>query len=521
MLSRRAFAAGLPTLAALGIGPALAQGSDTLTVALGAESTTLDPTVAAAGVDYYMINDLFEQMLRPDPGGQRINWLAESWTVGGAPDKPIIDITLREGVLFHDNTPLTSADFEFAYQLMGDPKHARNVHQQADVEAFEIVDPRRFRLHFKQPDALYLALNFTLWAVPKKYYEQVGREGFNKAPIGTGPWKFVSRSVHEELRLEAFEGYWNKAHRPRVKNLVIKVIPEDLTRVAAFKTGAVDWIDAVPPSMLSDFAKLPGVSTRTVASGNNLFLNLAADLPNSPLKDVRVRRAVALAVDMDAIIKKVLFGQGERYSELVSGEPGYDPTLTPYPYDPKQARELLRDAGYPNGFDVICYNLTTPREPSMKEMGEAEFAYLSQVGIRCRTQQLEYGAWITTGLRNPTGPRMDGIISWMSGHGVPPDPGSAWAGQIHTYMPNAGWGGYSFSADPELDALVEQQRRILDPEQRAAVLNKIAHLKHERVLGGITTYRPLVTFAWRTDKVDWTPWPAGYWRTFQEVALKA
>jgi len=364
MLTRRSFAAGLPVFGAGGIGSASAQGRDTLTVALGAEATTLDPTISAAGVDYYMIGNLFEQLTRPDPSGQRVKWLAEKWTIGGTPDKPIIDVTLREGLLFHNNTPVTSTDLEFAQRVMGDPKHARNVHQQEYVEAFEVVDARRFRLHFKQPDALYLALNFTFWAVPKAYYEQVGKEGFSKAPIGTGPWKFVSRSVHEELRLEAFEGYWNKEHRPRVKNLVIKVIPEDLTRVAAFKTGAVDWIDAVPPSMLADFAKLPGVSLKAVASGNNLFLNLAADQPGSPFKDVRVRRAAAHAIDKDAIIKKVLFGQGERYTEVAPGTPGYDPSLKPLPYDPKKARELLREAGYPNGFDVNCYKQITSACPA-------------------------------------------------------------------------------------------------------------------------------------------------------------
>ncbi len=177
MLRRRSFAFGIPALAALGLRPAFGQaggGGDTLTVALGAEATTLDPTESSAGVDFYMIGNLFEQLVRADPQGKPVNWLAEKYEVVGTPEKPIIDVTLREGLLFHNSQPVTSADFQFSYQLMRDPKHARFAFMLEDVEAFEIADDRRFRLHFKQPDALFLVNYLVLWAVPKTYYEQVG-----------------------------------------------------------------------------------------------------------------------------------------------------------------------------------------------------------------------------------------------------------------------------------------------------------------------------------------------------------
>ncbi len=174
MLRRRSFAFGPPALAALGLRPAFGQAGagakgDTLTVALGAEATTLDPTESSAGVDFYMIGNLFEQLVRVDPTGKTANWLAEKYEVGGTPEKPVIDVTLRKGLLFHNDQPVTSTDMEFAYQLQRDPKHARFAFMLEDVEAFEIVDDRRFRLHFKQPDALFLANYLVLWAVPKKY----------------------------------------------------------------------------------------------------------------------------------------------------------------------------------------------------------------------------------------------------------------------------------------------------------------------------------------------------------------
>lgn len=521
---RRPLFAAVLGLACLTLSPAPraqdAAAVGSLTVALAAEPTTLDPVRYSAGVDTYGIGNIFEQLTRPDPSGHLVNWLAESWTIEGTPDKPIIDVHIRPGVKFQNGDPLTAADFEFSYNRLRDPAQSRWAHLQGAVERFEVVDDLHFRIQFKEPDASYIAANLQLWAMPKRYFEQVGADGFAKAPIGTGPWKLVSWNVKEEMKLEAFPGYWNKEHRPHVRTLSIKFIPEDLTRVAAFRTGEVDWIDAVPPAMLAEVKQMQGVSTASAVSGNNLFIDMPMEMPNSPWRDVRVRQALAEAIDVDAIVKRVLFGQGERYAEIGVGGAGYDPLLKPLPYNPKHARELLKEAGFPRGFDTPCYNLTTPREPNVKEMGEAAFAYLTAVGIRCRVVELEYGAWINLG-RRATSTGLDGPISWMWSQGVPGDPGVPWAGHLHSYQKGTGWGSYAHTEDTEMDRLVEEQRAIMEPEKRDELLRHIAQIKRDKVLGGFTTYRPLVTFAWRTGKVTFTPWPwPGYYRNFQEIGVK-
>jgi peptide/nickel transport system substrate-binding protein len=504
--------------------PAMAQAGGakgSLTVAFAAEPTTADPVRYAAGVDTYVIGNVFEQLLRYDPDGKQINWLAESWKLAGTADKPVIEVALRPGVLFQNGDPMTADDLAFSYERFRDPKQSRWSHLQASVEQFEVVDPLHIRIHFKEPDANYITDSLQLWAMPRRYFEKVGADGFARAPIGTGPWKLTQWKPKEEMDLEAFDGYWNKQARPGVKTLVVKFIPEDLTRVAAYKTGAIDWMDAVPPASVAEFRTMANTSTVTMVSGNNLFFDFDADVAGSPFRDVRVRQAAAYAIDMDAIISKVLFGQGVRYAEIGKGSAGYNPALKPYPYDPKKARELLRAAGYANGFDTPCYNLITPREPNVKEMGEAAFAYLTAAGIRCQNRELEYGAWINLGRRGRNGPPvMDGVISWMWGQGVPGDPGTPWAGHLHSFEAGKGWGSYSHVEDAAIDALVEQQKRTMDPTARAAVLRDIAQKKHDAVLGGLTTYQPLVTFAWRTDKVAFTPWPMGFWRNFQQIDLK-
>lgn len=508
------------SLAALPLAPGHAQPSGTLTVGLGAEATIMDPTRSSAGVDSYFFGQMFEQLVRTDPDLKQINWLAESWTLTDDAGKPVITVKIRPGVTFHNGDPVTSADFQYGMQRQQDPKLSRFSHLLNAVEAFEVIDDLTFRLRFKEGDGSFITSNLHLWAMPKRHIEKVGEEEYQRAPVGTGPWKFVSRTVKEELRLEAYEGYWNKQNRPTAKTLVIKIIPEDLTRVAAYKTGAIDWIDAVPPAATAEFAKLENTSTFTAVTGNNLFLNFATHLPNSPFNDVRVRRAAAHAIDMDAIIKRVLFDQGERYAEIGRGTPGHDPDLKPYPYDPRRARALLAEAGHPRGFEVPCYNLTTPREPNIKEMGEAAYAYLSAIGIRCQLRQMEYGAWINLGRRDAP-PEMDGIVSWMWSHGLPGDPGTPWLGHLHSYQAGRGLGSYSYTDNPEMDALLRQQQTTMDPAKREAMLKQIARIKHDQVLGGLTTYRPMVTIAWRTSKVAFKPWPSpGFWRNFQEIGLK-
>jgi peptide/nickel transport system substrate-binding protein len=470
-----------------------AEARGSLTVALGAEPTILDPVRYVGGVDTYMIAQIFEQLLRPDASGKEQNWLAESWKIGGDADKPVLDVALRPGVTFHNGDPLTADDLAFSFERLRDPNGGRWSYQQADVERVEILDALHARLHFREPNANYLTNHLTLWLMPKRYFEQVGLDGFAKAPVGTGPWRFVSWTVKDEMRLEAYDGYWNKDHRPGVKELVVKFIPEDLTRAAAYRTGVVDLIDAVPPAMIHDFESLPNTTVKSVVGGNNLFLAFPSQPPGTPFLDVRVRQAVAHAIDIDTIIRVVLFGQGQRYVEIGEGEIGYDPALKPYSYDPGRARELLRQAGYANGFDTPCYNLTVPREPYFKEMGDAMFAYLAAVGIRCKIVAMDYMPWVTLPRRDRDGHmKLDGLISQMWGHGIPGDPATSWDGLLHGFIPGTAFGLYSTITDPETDTLLDEQRRTLDPVRRAAQLQQIARIKHDKLLGVLSLRHPLI-----------------------------
>lgn len=496
-----------------------------LTIAQAAEATMTDITRYRAGVDTYIMGNVFEQLTQPDPSLEIKNWLAEKWNVHEEDGKPVIEVWLRKGVKFHHGGELTSQDMVYAQQRLSNKDIATWPHYQKNVDRTEVIDDHHFKIHFSGPDGLYVPNNLQLYGISKDYYESHSEEEIQAAPDGTGPWKMVGHKVKEEFNLEAHDDYWNEEHRPTVKNLTVKIIPEDITRVAALQTGAVDWIDAVPPAMVEDVQGMDGIATASRPSGNNIFMSMAQYLDklpgmaDNPFKDVRVRKAAALAVDMDGIIENVLFGQGQRYAAVTPGGNGYDPDLHPYGYDPAQAKQLMTEAGYPNGFDVNCYNLITPREPNIKEYGEAFYAYLGQVGIRCKLIGEEYAPWLARNARGRE-PQNDGILLHMWGQGVVADPGQHWSGMTHCTKPGEGWGSYSHFCDPELDEMIEEQASIMDPAVRNPLLRKIGQMTHDKV-AGVKAYIPLVTFAWRETKVDYKPWPwLGFWRKLQEIGLK-
>lgn len=515
LLRRSLLATGVAMIACTG---AQAQQQDTLTAALASEAQTMNPAKYAGATDLFYIGQMFEMLVRPNRDGKAENWLAESWEIVGTADKPIIDIHLREGVTFHNGDPLTSEDMEFSFKLQSDPSVSRLAQRLASVERFEIIDDHHFKLHLSKPDGNLVAANLQIFAMPKKYYEEVGEEAFAQNPIGTGPWKFVSRTVKTDLKLEAYDDYWNQEHRPTVKNLVIQIIPEDITRVAAFESGQVDWIDNVPVTLGEKFKTMPGVETVSLPGGNHLFIDFPAYREDSPWAKLEVRQAVAHGFDMDAIIKSVLNGQGVRYAGIGTDSLAYDPETPLYNYDPQKAKELLAAAGYPNGFDTPCYNLTTQREANIKEVGEAIFAYLGTIGIRCRVEGLEYGAWVDKVRRATT--EVDGIISTMSTQAIPADPGNAWTLSLHSYVEGTGYGVYSQTNDPQADEMVEELQRVMLPEERIALIRKLGKYKYDNLLAGVPTYQPILTFAWR-DTIKFEPWPyPGYWRNFQEIGFK-
>src|SRR5437764_9257159 len=248
---------------------------------------------------FMVLYAVHDAMAKAMPGSTAAPSLAESWQV--SPDGRVYDFTLRKGVKFHNGDPLTSEDVKFSFDRY---KGAAAKTLKDRVAAVETPDPLhvRFRLKNAWPDFMtfYTAASGAGWIVPKKYVEKVGDEGFKKAPIGAGPYKFVSFTPGVERVMEAFDQYWRK--RPSVRRLVFKVIPDESTRLAALKRGEVDIVYSIRGALAEELRRTPGLQLKSTVLQGTFWVYFPEQWDTkSPWHNIKLRQAVRLPLDRTAI----------------------------------------------------------------------------------------------------------------------------------------------------------------------------------------------------------------------------
>jgi peptide/nickel transport system substrate-binding protein len=292
--------------------------------------------------------------------------------------------------------------------------------------------------------------------------EQVGEEGFKKAPIGAGPYRFVSFNPGIELVLEAFEGYWRKP--PSVKRLVFRVIPDPATRVAALKRGEVDLAFSMIGELAEEVNRSPGLSLKPVYPSLHFLTFPDQWDAKSPWHDRRVRQAANVAIDRQAINQARTFGMSKNTGTIVaSSMEFYWPAPVP-PHDPARARQLLAEAGYPGGFDAGDYFC----DMTSADAAEAMIGFLQAVGIRARLRPIERAAFNKSIADKKLRPLVQ-IIAGVVGNAAFP---------IETYAVTGGTfaqGGY-----PDIDGLFREQATVVDRAKREAILHRIQQLIYER-----------------------------------------
>jgi peptide/nickel transport system substrate-binding protein len=266
--------------------------------------TYFDPAETPGLVTPFMIlYALHDALVKPMPGQPFAPSLAESWTV--SKDGLVYEFLLRKGVKFHNGEPVTSEDVKFSFERY---RGGAATLLHGKVARVETPDARRVRLVLKQPWADFMTFYASpatgaAWIVPKAYVEKVGEDGFKRAPIGAGPYRFVSSKPGVELTLEANEQYWRKV--PSVKTLVFRVITDESTRLAALKRGEVDIAYSFTGPLAEELRRTPGLTLAPVYPPFTAWLYPTEQFdPKSPWADVRVRRAASLSIDRQAINQK-------------------------------------------------------------------------------------------------------------------------------------------------------------------------------------------------------------------------
>ena len=309
-----------------------------------------DPGELTAGfiTPFWVLYALHDALFKAMPGNLMAPSLAESWKE--SPDGKTYEFKLREGLKFHNGDPFTADDVKFSFQRSKVGKVLKD-----KVRDVEIVGPYRVRFHLHEPFPDFMTFYGTLasgasWIVPKQYVERVGDDGFKKQPVGLGPYKFVSHTPGVELVMEAFEGYWRKV--PSVKRLVFKSVPEATTRAAMVKNGEVDVAYMLDTPTAQELKRDPNIKMAFSGAIGVHFLDFFDQWdPKSPWADRRVRLAANHAVDRQSINEAETLGASRLTGSMVPRTFEFALRLPPYAYDPAKAKQLLAEAGYPNGFD--------------------------------------------------------------------------------------------------------------------------------------------------------------------------
>ena len=441
------------------------EGQLTWAVHISLAPTWFDPAETPGMITPYMVlYALHDALVKPMPGQPRAPSLAESWSV--SKDGLVYEFVLRKGALFHNGDPVTSDDVKFSLERYRGTAVKALKERVASVET---PDPGRVRIRLKQPwpDFLTFYTNATGagWIVPRKYVEKVGDEGFKKAPVGAGPYKFVSFTPGVELVLEAFEQYWRKS--PSVKRLVLRVIPDEATRLAALKRGEVDIAYSIRGELAEELQKTPGLTLKPAVIQGTFWLYFADQWdPKSPWHDRRVRQAASLAIDRPSVNQALTLGYSRLNNSIIptSFEYFWQP---PAPaYDPARAKKLLAEAGYPSGLDAGEYYC----DGSYANLGEAVANSLQQVGLRVKLRPLERAAFFS----GYSEKKFRNLIQGSSGAF-----GNA-ATRLDAFV--AAGGAYVYGAYPDIEGLFQEQAADNDPKRREATLHRIQQMLHEKVV---------------------------------------
>ena len=433
-----------------------------LNVAQGYDPQNLDP------IDTFRLSwgaigsNIFEGLVQRGEDLQLVPGLATGWEFSD--DDSRIRFTLREGVSFHNGEPFNAAAVKYTFdRLLGEQgKKGPQRSNYTSIESIEIVDDYTvdFVMNKVDPVLITKLAGYGAMIVPPKYIEEVGEEAFDRQPVGTGPYQVVSYEPSVDLKLKRFDDYWNGMAKTELVN--IRFISEPATRMAELMSGGVDISLHVPNTAVETLKKNNSVDLVSVTGPTVNMMRFKAN--DSITEDVRVREAINVAIDRDAILQSLLGGLGETIASA-QGELsfGYDANITQYSYDPAKAKSLLNAAGIAPGTQIVLD--ITNNDDTFREISQVVASYLGMVGLNLKIRSNESNI--------------------MSSDLIP----NGKTGELFQF----GWGGWTFDFDntayllyhsgerfnpyihdAKLDELLDKQRSTYDRGIREQALQDVA-----------------------------------------------
>jgi peptide/nickel transport system substrate-binding protein len=373
-----------------------------------------------------------------------------------APDARSATFRLRPGIKFHNGAPVTIDDVKWSFENYRGAS-AEILHDK--TKNIELIDERTIRFEFAEPFLDFPILLGTGnicgagWVVPRKYYQEVGPDGFLQKPIGAGPYRLVSQEPGARIVMEAFEEYYRPVH---IKRFEIVGVPEAATRLAMLERKEADIIYLVPGELISRTRRNPDIMLAPVLSGSWWLSFPGFQKPDNPFHDKRVREAVSLALDRNAINSAETAGLGKISGNWINNDVEYALEWPEFEFNIAKAKILMKEAGYPNGFNVDWLTALPPYH----SRGERVISQLKAIGIQTKLQTLERGVYMTKmkgGLKE-----WPGVQIIMNAARI----GGSWSNWYESMFKCGGHQSQDMFCVTDLDAKFEQYQKSFDRDQR-------------------------------------------------------
>lgn len=352
--------------------------------------------------DYLVADSVLETLAHWTATGGETPWLATAWKAN--PKAKSVTVTLRKGVRFQDGTPFNANAVKFNIQLMMAAKNS----DYAYVKSIQVKGPYSLTVHLSQWDATFLdAMLLRLYLVSPASYRNHDQQWAISHPVGTGPFTLVSWNRGVDIKFKRNPDYWQKG-KPYLDGLDFRIISDPTTALAAFQSGEADVYLLAPDQVAASApASAQVVKLRTSIGAVERGITFDSGNPKSPFADVRVREAVAYAINRDALLKGIFKFSRPTPEIGLPGAWSYNPKVPGFPYSPERAKQLLAQAGYPNGFSTT---FTVLNDPASQEMATAVQSDLAQVGIKVQVQVVDPAKYFQ--LTSPGGTGWSGMMQW-------------------------------------------------------------------------------------------------------------
>ncbi len=450
------------------------QDKTSLVIALDNDYDTLHPSDWSTTAEHRINTQIYDTLLQKNYEDQTElePRVAEKWKV--SEDGKCYTFYLRDDVTFHNGTPLTAKDIAFTLDT-----YAASQYQGAVVDGFdhyEIVDDYTIKVYTSSVYAPFLESMASMFIASKDYYDEAGEEKFAQEPVGCGPYKWVSHEIGNKAELEAYDDYYRGA--PTIKNVTFKVISDVASMGMSIQTGEVDFAE-IDASVVSTLESDENVAIEE--AHQTTFGFVAMNTEKEPYNNVKFRQAINYAIDREGIVNSVQEGYGDENSNLLTPDRlGYSEDQLQYTYDPDKAKELLKECGIKDGYDLGTMYVAE----QYKLLAQTIQANLQAVGLNCEIEILEFNAYLDKLSQGDFGI----TCLQMSLEG---DTQQVAMALCTEYIGMANNARYS---NPEIDELFDKAVHTIDQDERAEVYNEIFTKVQEEAVYAVL-YNPTMLYA--------------------------